>query len=337
MALTRISDVIVPEIFYDYIAKDTVEKSAIFQSGVIKSDAELGAKLAGGGTIFNAPFWNDLDNTEGGIANDDPASIATPGKIGALKDMVRRQVRTRSWSTADLSGVLAGSDPMARIRDRVTAYWTRQFQRTMVQTLAGVFADNIANDASDMVKTIGNDSASAVTDAELVSAEAILDTKQLMGDASDALKVIIMHSVVYTRLQKLNLIDFVPDSEGHIKFAYYLGYLVIVDDGVQTTTGTNRVTYTTYLLGPGALGWAESANNMMPVEVRREPGQGNGMGVEILYTRRQYCLHPYGFAWQESSIAGNFPTNAELATAANWNRVLVERKQAPIAALRTNG
>jgi hypothetical protein len=337
MALTRLTDVIVPEIFAGYMAKDTVEKSAIFQSGVIKADSELGSNLAGGGTTFNAPFWNDLDNTEGGIASDDPAVIATPGKIGALKSIVRRQVRTRSWSTADLSGVLAGSDPMQRIRERVNAYWTRQFQRSMVQTLAGVFADNIANDSSDMVKVIGNDSASAVTDAELVSAESILDTKQLMGDAADDLKVIIMHSVVYTRLQKLNLIDFVPDSEGHIKFAYYLGYLVIVDDGVQTVTGTNRVTYTTYLLGQGALGWAETSNNFMPVEVRREPGQGNGMGVEILYTRRAYCLHPYGFAWKEAAVAGNFPTNAELATATNWDRVYPERKQVPITALRTNG
>lgn len=337
MAVTRISDVIVPEIFSSYIRKDTMEKTAIFRSGVIRNDPEMSSKLAGGGRTFNVPFWKDLDNTEAGIASDDPAVSATPGNLTASKDVSVRQVRTRGWSTADLSGVLAGDDPMARIRERVSSYWDRQFQRVLVSTLTGVFLDNVANDASDMVNTIGTDAAGTPAAAELIGAEAILDTKQTMGDAAEALKVIIMHSVIYTRLQKLNLIDFVPDSEGHIKFAYYLGYLVVVDDGVRVDAGTNRPMYWTYLLGTGAIGFAESVNAITPVEVDRKPEQGNGLGVELLWTRRQFAMHPYGIKWTDASHAGQFPTNTELATAANWDRVYVERKQIPIAALRSNG
>ncbi len=73
------------------------------------------------------------------------------------------------------------------------------------------------------------------------------------------------------------------------------------------------------------------------VETERKPDQGNGVGGDILYTRRQFVLHPYGIAWQDASVAAEFPTNVELATAANWNRVYPERKQVPISFLVTNG
>lgn len=336
MSVVRISDVIVPEVFFNYMAKDTTEKTAIFRSGILKPDAELAGKLSGGGRTFNVPFWNDLDNTEAGVANDDPAANATPGNIGTGKDIARRQVRTRGWSTADLSGILAGADPMQRIRERVTGYWDRQFQRILVKTLTGVFASNVTNNSSDFIKDISNDSAATATAAELVSAEAIIDTKYTSGDAADVYKVIVMHSTVKKRLEKLNLIDFVPDSEGRIQFEYYLGLLVVVDDGVYTIAGTNRTKYYTYLVGPGALGWAEVPVTT-PVEVQRYASQGNGMGVEQLWTRRQYVMHPYGIKWTDTSVAGEFPTNADLANGTNWLRVYAERKQIPISVLITNG
>lgn len=336
MAVTRISDIIVPEIFYNYMAKDTMEKTQIFTSGILKGDAELGAKLAGGGRTFNVPFWNDLDNTEAGIASDDPAVSSVPGNVNTGKDIARRQLRTRSWSTSDLSSVLAGADPMARIQSRVGDYWNRQFQRTLVATLTGVAASNVSNNSSDMINDISNDLATTTTSAELVSAEAIIDCAYTAGDAAGQFKTIVMHSTVKKRLKKLNLIDFVPDSEGRIAFEYYLGYNVVEDDGVKTVVGTNRTKYYTYLVGPGALGWAE-VPTATPVEVRREPGQGNGMGVEILYTRRQFAMHPYGIKFTDSNVTGDFPTNAELALTANWTRVYAERKQIPIAFLVTNG
>lgn len=336
MATVRLSDVIVPEVFFNYMSKDTTDKTEIFRSGILRSDGELAARLGGGGRTFNVPFWNDLDSTEAGIASDDPAVSSTPGKVTASSDIARRQLRTRSWSTADLSSVLAGSDPMSRILSRVTNYWDRQFQTYLVKTLTGLFADNSTNDSSDMINDIGNDSATTATSAELISAEAIIDTAYTMGDNASVLKTLIVHPTVMKRLKKLNLIDFIPDSEGRIAFERYLGYLVVEDDGVYTVTGTNRTEYWSYLIGPGAFGWAE-VPTATPVEVERDPEKGNGMGVETLYTRRQFVMHPYGIKWTDTSVGGEFPSNAELATATNWNRVYEERKQIPIAALVTNG
>lgn len=336
MAVTQLANVIVPEVFTPYMMKVTKEKSAIFQSGILRSDPNLANFLAGGGRTVNVPFWRDLDNTEGNVATDDPADVAVPRNITAGKDVAIRQIRTQGWSSARLVAELAGDDPQARIAERVAGYWIRQFQRNLVATLTGVFADNVANDASDMVKDIGTDATGTPTAAQLISAEAILDTKQTMGDASDDLDTLIMHSVAFTRLQKQNLIDYIPDSEGRVQFPTYLGYRVIQDDGVRAVAGTNRTKYWTYLVGRNSIGWAE-VPVAKPVEVDSKPEQGNGMGVATLWTRRQFVLHPYGIKFTDASVTDEFPTNAELATAGNWDRVYSERKQIAIAALVTNG
>lgn len=337
MAVTRLSDAIIPEVFVPYMLKETMVKSALFQAGILRQDAQLAQFLAGGGITVNVPFWKDLSDTStANISSDDPAIEAVPDKISAATDIAVRQNRNKAWSDADLVTELAGDDPMKRIGARVTDWWIREFQRVLIATLRGVIANNVASNSSDMVNDISLDTNVAVADAERVSAEAILDTAQTLGDASEALDTICMHSVIYTRLAKQNLIDFIPNSEGKVKFPTYLGYRVIKDDLCPAIAGTYRTRYHSYLIGRDALGWAESPPEV-PVETYRRPQQGNGGGVEELWTRRQFAIHPYGIKWTSSSMAGKSPTDAELRTAANWSRVYPERKQVNIAVLITNG
>lgn len=335
MAVTRLTDAVVPSVFNPYMFKATTEKTSIFTSGILRNDANLANFLAGGGQTVNVPFWKDLPTAEPNTSSDDPAVSATPAKITSGTDIAIRINRNNGWSDADLVSELAGDDPMKAIGSRVANWWARAFQAHLVAMLKGVFADNIANDAGDMVRTVGTDAVGASTAAERISAENILDTAQTMGDASSVLSTLVMHSVQYTALAKLNLIDFIPDSEGRVHFPSYLGYQVIVDDGVPAVAGTNRIMYWTFLIGKQAIGWAEHPP-AVPTETIRKPEQGNGGGVEELWSRRQYCMHPYGIKFTSSSLAGKSPTNTELATAANWDRVVVERKQIPLALLRTN-
>lgn len=339
MSTTRLSDVIEPSVYYDYMVKDTTTKTAIFESGILRPDGEVAARLAGGGRTFNVPFWKDIDDTESGIASDDPNLYATAGTMTSGRDICRRQIRTRAWSTADLAGVLAGSDPMKRIRARTAAYWTRQFQTILVKTATGMFGDNASNFSSDMISDISADAAGDPTSAQLVSAEAVIDACYTMGDNAEGLRVIVMHSTVMKRLAKLDLIDFIKDSDGKTLIPTYLGKRVVVDDGcrkVQGTTNTSRYAYWSYLFGEGAMAWAESPV-ATPVEVERRGMAGNAMGTETLITRRQFVMHPYGVKWTSTTESGEFPSNADLATTGNWSRVYAERKQIAIAALVTNG
>ena len=110
---------------------------------------------------------------------------------------------------------------------------------------------------------------------------------------------------------------------------------VIVDDSLSAVAGTNRVTYTTVIFGNGAV-VSGMGQTKVPSELDRDPEKGNGGGQETLYSRRADIIHPLGFEFSSTAVAGQSATLAELATASNWSRVW-ERKNVPLCFLQTNG
>ncbi len=323
MAVTRISDIIVPAVFADYVMRVTAERARIFQAGILGSDPRIASFLSGGGQTINLPMWNDVSGASN-VGSDDPAVLAVPAKISALADIAVRLSRNKGWSSADLVADLAGSDPMIAIANRVVDYWQREFEAILVSVVSGVIAKNILTYSSDMVNDV---SASAGA-----TAGAIIDTVQTMGDSSDDLTTIIMHSQIYASLAKQNLIDFIPDSEGKVRFPTYLGYDVIRDDSVLVTGSGISAKYYTYILGKDSIVFGEGSARV-PVETYRYPAQGNGAGVEELWSRKELCFHPRGHKFLTGGMVGLSPTNAELALPAAWDRVAPERKQVNISAL----
>lgn len=330
MALTQLSDIVIPEVYSAYVMKETMEKAGVFTSGLVKPDAFMSSQLAGGGHLFNMPFWYDLDSSDSQPVDDDPSHTITPAKIGADKMRFVRQFRARAWSTANLSGELAGANPMQAIVSRTAAYWAREFNKLTIATLNGVINDNVAANSGDMVYVAGVGTGGSTTPTVGIDAEIVLEAKQTMGDAADLLQIIVMHSRIYTNLQQQQLITFIPDAGNpHIRIPTYLGYRVVVSDTCPTGSGS---AYVSYLAAPGVLGYGEKPP-IKPVEFKSEPLQGYGAGVEIMVTRRQFALHPYGLDFTDASTAAQFATTAELESAANWVRKVPERKMIPFVAI----
>jgi len=341
MALVQIADVVVPERFAAYVQVLTAQKSALIQSGVVGVDSFLSGLLAGGGSTFNLPFWNDLADTEANVSGDEkadyqapvnvPETDAIPLALTTGREIAVRVNRNQNWSAADLAGALAGSDPIDAISNRVADYWRRQDQRLLISVAQGVIADNIANDAGDMVEDVTT--VGAVAEANRFSAEAFVDAQQTMGDRGSDLTAVIVHSVIEARMKKLNLIDFIPDSNGVVNIPTYQGKRLIVDDGVPVfVTGANPAT-SIWLFGTGAFGAGEGTPKV-PAAVSRFELAGNGGGQEVLTSRREFILHPRGFAFV-GAPAGVSPTNTEFAAATSWDR-RVERKLIRFAELRVN-
>ncbi len=334
MSTTRLSDVIVPALFNPYVIQRTAQLSALFGAGIIQADPAINILAQGPSNLVSMPFWNDLTGRSN-IGSDDPAVLAVPNKIGANKDAAQKHFRNNSWAAMDLTGIMAGSDPMRAIGDLVAEYWARDMQTTLITTLSGVIADNKAGNSGDMVYTIGTDANSAITSAEKLSAAAILAAKQTMGDAAAKLTAIAMHSVVHTGLQLQGLIAFIPNDKANVGWGTYLGYSVVVDDSCPAVAGTYRTMYTSYMFGPGAIGYGEGAPKT-PTAVTRDEASGNGEGQEILFQRKHFIMHPRGIRWNQASMAGQSPTDAELIAVANWTRVY-ERKNVRFVAIETNG
>lgn len=336
MATVQLADIYEPLTFEAAVDEAAVEKNRLIQSGIIVDDPRLTAMASAGGTKGDLPFYHPLSTaSEPNYSSDDPASNSVPKKMDDGKMTWRLANMNDSWSTMDLSRELALKDPLTAITAKIGQYWATQIQKRVIQSLLGILADNDANDSDDMFYSVANDDAGDVTDAERISATVILQAKQTMGDAAELLTGIAMHSVCFTHLQSLNLIDYIPDSVGVVRIPTYLGYEVFVDDAMPAVSGTNRITYTSVLFGRGSIvnGQGKVAT---PSELERIASSGDGGGQDVIHSRRAEIIHPYGFAFDDSGIAGQSATLAELAAAAQWDRV-VDRKNVPLAFLQTNG
>src|SRR4029079_13546828 len=99
-------------------------------------------------------------------------------------------------------------------------------------------------------------------------------------DAADRLTAVAMHSGTEAALRKLDLIDFVPDSEGKPVLRTFQGRRVVVDDTLPTRAGTTDGTvYTTYLFGQGAFAKGAAPLDSAPLE--------GGVGTEGVEMSRQ--------------------------------------------------
>ena len=340
----QLSSVIIPELFLEYGQIDSPERIAYLQSGVVRTDENLNAAANRGGQITTMPMWNDLDSTvEPNISTDNPATVATSQGMNASEMTVRIADYNQQWSAADLAGMLAGSDPMRQIRSRTDMYWARQWQHKLIAVGEGVRLSNIANNGGDMVVDItasatvpAGGSAWTPTAANMFSRPAFTDAAFTLGDRFDDVIAVAMHSRIAKTLTDQQLIDFVQPAGVPLPVPMYDNKYVIVDDGLpMIADGHGNFKYVTVLYGAGAFGFGEGEARV-PVEVFRWPSQGNGGGVEELHIRKRWIIQPNGYSFTSAAVASLSPINAELATAANWQRI-VPRKNVPLAFLLTNG
>jgi Major capsid protein 13-like len=306
---TRIGDIIQPEIFTQYVIQKTMEMSNVLQSGIAVNDSQFDALASGANTLVNMPYFNDL--TGNSQVMSDSGSL-TPKKIGTSKDVARKHGRADVWGANGLSALLSGADPMGAIGNLVTNYWARDRQRVLLSTLKGVFAS--ASLAADKTHDI-----SALTGgAELLTGESFIDANQKMGDAKDSLTAVAVHSAVEAYLAKRGLIDYVQESDQSVRVPTFMGKKVIVDDAMPYDTATK--VGSAYLFGHGALAWGNGSHpNIIGTEVDRDSLASSG--EDFLINRQIYILHPRGVKFNEASVAGDFPTNAELENGLNWTLV----------------
>lgn len=278
-----------------------------------------------------------------------PARDPDPQHVTSGTEKAIRLNRNQSWSETALIQQLSSMDPLGAVTARVGGYWTRRLQRAVIATMNGIFANNrdVALDTEanqsgdeerddltvDLAYTAASHGTTAVAFAEATrfSSEAYLRTKLLLGDSMQDLGSLLVHSVVYNRMQNQNLIDFIPDARGEVQIPTYQGDRVIIDDAMPVSD-SGKV-YESWLFGPGALriGMGTPPNAS---EMDREAGAGNGMGQDILYNRVEWLIHPSGYEYVGTAPKGG-PDNTLLATSGSWNRVFKERKMMKFARLIT--
>ena len=335
MAKTAVADIIIPTEFEKYAIERTAELSRFGESGIVEMAPEFDELAAGGGREVKMPFWKDLTATRQILSDSGSLSV---NKISSDQDIARIHNDAQVWSVNHLAKVISGDDPMQAIVDLVGGYWARTDEGLIISALKGIFG------AATMVGNllaIHSESVAGQSATTRLNGASFVDATAKLGDAADRLTAVAMHSATEAALRKLDLIDFIPDSEGKAQIRTFQGRRVVVDDNVPTRAGTTDGTvYTTYLFGQGAF-----AKGVAPLDGTPLQGGFGTEGVElarvpldsdsVLINRRRYILHPRGVKFNSTTVAGDSPTNAELELAVNWTRVW-ENKNVRIVAVTHN-
>lgn len=324
MAKTLITDVIQPAAWEGYVIERTAELAEFAQAGIVEADPAFDELAGQGGLIVNMPFWQDLSASRQILSDSGDLTV---NKISGSQDAARIHRDGNAWSVNVLAKWLSGDDPMAAIGDLVADYWGRIDEDMLVASLVGLELefDSISGDPN--LLKIASESIASTTDATRLNGTTFIDALQKLGDRNSRLSACAIHSATEAYLKKLDLIDYVPDSEGKAQIATFQGRRVVVDDDLSSRAGTTDGTvYRSILFGMGAFAKGASPLAGEPLE-----GGFGTEGVElarvalssdsVLINRRQHILHPRGVKWVDGSVAGTSPTDAELALAANWTKV----------------
>lgn len=353
----KLSDIYAQDLLNEAMTKVVPYKSAVLNTGLLKNDPALETLLVAsqGRKIENVGYVDFADPLETGNAaqtttsnpaySDDSDTVIGTNNISTYTQwMVKCMVNFAFGEKQVVRTVNYLPDPVDAMNGMVAGYWARYFDKYGIAQLKGVYANNVANNSSDMIAGDGS---------EVIDNDLILDAFGTMGDAAMVDGVMILHSKQKLALQKLQLIEARPAAENPaVAFEYYFGtnIRVIVSDNVpvvaagEGTTGTA----TAIIAMPGVLGFNESTQGIIPSDYDYNPAIGQGAGEAKVITRKQFAMAPMGHSWTDTTVTGSvataaiggiggtklFPCIADQALAANWTRVL-DRKSIPLAFLTT--
>lgn len=298
---TRITDVIVPEIFRGYVNKDPLELNAFYQSGVMVRTPEFDNLASLGGYTGNMPYWDELDG-DYEQRKDTDSGLPTFNKITAKKEVYVKCFDVYRVGSSSLSSELAGSNAMEAIRQKVMHKIANLDQKRILQTLKGVFsATSMSKNILDISKLDGEKC--------VFSASALIEAQGLLGDRQDQVMAIAMHSATYTLLKQQNLITSkTPADQTGLPIEYYGNKRVIVDD----TLAPEGDVYTTYIFTRGAIAYGRGGENY-PLEIGKIPH----MEEEGITIRKNHIFHVRGTKWKGKSDGMINPTT-DLVNGENW-------------------
>jgi hypothetical protein len=302
MATYKINELIKHDEFAAYVQQAMLDRSTLIKSGIAAIDPAIAEKCnaaGAGGDFVHLPFFKELDKgtTHEAAPLKNDGSDAPVQTAETAEDIAVICSRVQAFGTADLDALLAGADPMLALSNGLADWWNKERNRRLISVLNGALGA-----VSSLVKDITGE-----TD-KVVTADALLDAAQLLGDRKSELTAYAMSSATETHLQKLEGSELFKPSEIPGNLKVYNGRLVIVDDNIADGT--------VYLFAPGAV-----AYNQCPYKASApqfEPFREELKSQGGIVTRDRSIIHVRGIKWATTDTN---PTNATLATPAKWSLV----------------
>lgn len=312
------------EVFGKYV--DTVsdlKRNELLKSGVFRVRNDIKAMFADQtGSNYalipmKAPIGGDAVNYDGSTditANSRKTYTQGMVVVGRAKGFVEK----------DFSFDITGGNDFLPVASEIAHYWDNIDQDTLLSILKGIFSMTGGDNAKFVSEHTTDISAVTTAGANVVGATTLNSAIQkATGDNKNIFKVAIMHSVVSTNLENLNLLNYLKytDASGiqrDLGIATWNGRLVLIDDNMPVSQVGSEdsayTTYTTYVLGSEAFDYVDCGVKV-PYEMDRNPAK-NG-GETTLYTRERKLFAPKGISYAPASIPLS-PLATSLEAGASW-------------------
>jgi len=304
MAATAFSHLIdkSPTYLPEYFEAKLPEKSVMISSGLAQGipQAESALKSNGGKTVA-MNFYDEFTTAEEVLAADTDLTVrnmTTDSDIGVVC------ARGLAVGAEDLARVLAATDPLAEFAKQRTNYWARAIDTALIKVAAGALG---ALGATVQLDKSAND----------FNFNFIIEGVDLMGDNSDELSIILMHSKVFHKCLLLGLVSY-PDATAigagpSIMNGGFIGNRrVYVSDQLPVSSNV----YSTYVAASGAFSILFQKD--IRVELERLPRKAGG--TDVIVNTVHFVPHK-NYVKYTGTASGITPTNAELATTGNWSGV----------------
>lgn len=333
---SQLASLIIPQVFGASVLEASLLKNALVTSGVTSVDANLNAKLAGGGTIFTFPSVPNPDATDGttNTPSADMSVDAVPEELSSHAQKVVRRGRDRSFIISDLAQQVSDTALLNSVLVSASNMINRWRQADLIAQLSALL-DPTAGVVNGNTLKVAAEATGGQSAATKLSTTSIANvTTQAWGDNGSSGVVLVMNSKTYGGLAATNTTAFIQPADINPFFKYYAGFPVLIDDTIPERAGTTSgFVDTVYLIKAGAIGFGYTAAQL-PIEAQRRPLAGVGSGGEVVAVRDYFTYHINGTSFT-GSIAGDVASKAEIGTVANW-ALIYPKKAVGIAALLVN-
>lgn len=326
-----------PEVFSEFMSENPTWNDAIIASGVLAQDNTIMDLIGEKGNVATIPFYTPIDEQDSQALNNDGETDNTPAEITGKKQTCMLIQRMKAWKSKDFTKELTGADPMTHVANSVADFYKQVRTRDLMTTVDAVLSlsgmENHITDLSLTGKgTVGD--VNKIDDTTLIFAQ-----QKALGDSADKMGLLVLNSYIYAKYKAMGLVDYNKYTianavEREVNLPTIGGFIPLVTDKFTVdTTGTNPV-YKTYMLGTGSVLTCDKTNYENPYYTDYDPE--TSAGIEKLYTKQGYVLHPNGFSINANKIAKESPTNAELGAKANWS-LAFNQKNIRMGVIKSNG
>lgn len=308
---TTITDLVIPEIWSAYGQENLPFHSSIQAAG--KVEINTSPDVIGGDEYTREPKFAPLTSTGASEQIQANTNVTLHEQTSAAEYGVIVR-RAKGWAQEDLAVIASGADPMASAMGQFTEYWAREIETAQKQVLDACFKSG-----GPLVATHQYNQ-----DGVAFSADFIVEGQDLLGEAAETFDTVVMHSSHYKALKLLGLVDFLDaDTFGadvlrNGKVPSVFGMQIVVNNTICSVWGGSGTTYPIYLMG----GQPMRISYQRPLRMEQDRDIRLAAGTDIWVSSVHFAPHVKGVSYSSSGTPTSTknPTNAQLATAASWEK-----------------